>query len=66
MTTQEIEQQRDELLGALKGVAWKLTAYQSHWSASPAELEAIATVISRVERAIESDAAYDELLGSNK
>ncbi len=39
-----------ELLDVLKGVAWKIDAYQSHWSASQAEREAIGAAIARAEK----------------
>jgi hypothetical protein len=45
----EMRSQRNELLETLKGVAWKIQVYGSHWSPSRAEREAIAQTIANVE-----------------
>jgi len=38
------------LLEALKGIAWKIQAYGSHWEPSQAEREAISAAIANAER----------------
>jgi hypothetical protein len=42
---EKLVKQRDELAATLRGVAWKLEVYGSHWQPSRAELDEIARVL---------------------